>query len=315
METSSELIEDVAAELGIVEPSLIEKDLHVVRVLFALTAYHSPYIKLVFAGGTCLSKTFPSLQRMSEDVDIKMLLTQQGQQLSKTQLRKELGCLKREIRRLLEKAGFSVSNETALNENHFIEWRLSYRAIFSAIEALRPNIKIELTLCTYARGYTHQAISSLIMDVTGQAPEITAFPCIDITQTAAEKLVSLLRRTAASLRGIEEWADDALIRHLYDLHIVNTEAQLGSEFVRITHQTAMNDAEQFSNRHPEFLTDTLGEIRLALDALNNQQGYRQQYSAFLGPLVYAQNKPDYDQGLSTLNSLSKQVWGNEIDLD
>jgi predicted nucleotidyltransferase component of viral defense system len=41
--------------------------------------------ELVFAGGTCLSKILPSLRRMSEDVDLKVLPTEQGQQLKSTQ--------------------------------------------------------------------------------------------------------------------------------------------------------------------------------------------------------------------------------------
>jgi hypothetical protein len=58
MEVTRELIEDVAAELGINEPSLVEKDFQVVQALSLLPDYHSPSFELVFAGGTCLSKIF-----------------------------------------------------------------------------------------------------------------------------------------------------------------------------------------------------------------------------------------------------------------
>ena len=77
LELTRELVEDVAAVLGINEPSLVEKDFHVVQALSLLAAHHSLNFELVFAGGTCLSKTLFSLQRMSEDVDLKVLLTQQ----------------------------------------------------------------------------------------------------------------------------------------------------------------------------------------------------------------------------------------------
>lgn len=312
MEVTRELVEDVSTELGVNEPSLVEKDFRVVQALSSLALYQSPHFELVFAGGTCLSKVFASLQRMSEDVDLKVLLTDQGNQLSRNQLRKALGTLKKDIREIFEAGGFTVSRESALNENRFIEFELAYQAIFDVIDALRPNIKIELTLCDYECDYQNQAISSLIAQVMSTPAEIDAFLCINVMQTSAEKLVSLLRRTAASLRGISEWTDDALIRHIYDLHIIHRETDLGTDFVRLVHQTVADDAKHFGNKHSEFLNDTRGELRAALGALNRQHAYRQQYQDFLGPLVYAQEKPDYDQGLSTLNTLSALVWGEDI---
>lgn len=312
MEVTRELVEDVAAELGINEPSLVEKDFHVVQALSLLADHNSPYFELVFAGGTCLSKIFASLQRMSEDVDLKILLSDSGRQLSRSVLRKELSALKYEVRGLFDGGGFTISRESARNENHFIEFELAYTAIFDVIDALRPNIKIEMTLCDYKCRREEQAIASLIAQVIGDPPEIGAFACIDVVHTSAEKLVSLLRRIAASLRGINEWADEALIRHVYDLHIINSEAVLGSDFVRLVHQTVAGDAEQFGNKHKEFLDDAKGELSAALNALNSQGKYREQYAKFLGPLVYAQSKPDFDQGLATLNKLSVLVWGGNV---
>ena len=312
MDVTRELVEDAAAELGINEPSLVEKDFHVVQALSRLADHHSPNFELVFAGGTCLSKIFASLQRMSEDVDLKVLLTEQGRELSRSALRRELSALKHDIRDLFEGGGFTISREAALNENHFIEFELIYPAIFDVIDALRPNIKIELTLCDYKCDREDKTITSLIAQVMNNAPDVGSFSCSDVIHTSAEKLVSLLRRTAASLRGINEWADDALIRHLYDLHIINTEAPLGIEFVRLVHNTVTADGEQFANKHKEFLDDPKDELRSALVALNNHSVYRQQYEQFLGPLVYAQDKPGFERGLSTLNMLSALVWGGDI---
>lgn len=311
MEVTRELVEDVAAELGINEPSLVEKDYHVVQALSLLADYRSPNFELVFAGGTCLSKMFAGLQRMSEDVDLKIVRTEHGQQLGRSALRSELGALKRDVREVLEDA-FTISGESARNENHFIGFELAYTAIFDVIDALRPNIKIELTLCDYECLREGRAIASLIGQVMDESPEIGAFPCIDVVHTSAEKLVSLLRRTSADLRGIKQWSDNALIRHIYDLHVIDSEIALGSDFVRLVHQAVADDAEQFGGKHKEFRDDAIGELKAALAALNSQPVYREQYAKFLGPLVYAQCKPDFDQGVKTLNKLSAQVWGGNI---
>ncbi|NHN35914.1 nucleotidyl transferase AbiEii/AbiGii toxin family protein [Pseudomaricurvus alcaniphilus] len=312
MEVTRELVEDVAAELGINEPSLVEKDFHVVQALSLLANYHSPNFELVFAGGTCLTKIFIGLQRMSEDVDLKVLRTEQGRALGRNALRKELSALKQDVRDIFEAADFTISDESARNENHFIGFELAYTAIFDVIDALRPNIRIELTLCDYECLREDRAIASLIGQAMGEPPEIGALACIDVVHTSAEKLVSLLRRTAADLRGIKEWTDDALIRHVYDLHIINSKAALGADFVQLVHQTVTGDAERFGSKHKEFLDDAKGELKAALAALNSQAIYREQYTKFLGPLVYAQHKPDFDQGLATLNKLSELVWGADV---
>lgn len=312
MEVTRKLVEDVAAELGINEPSLVEKDFHVVHALSLLADFHSPNFELVFAGGTCLSKTFATLQRMSEDVDLKILLTKQGLKLNNSERRRELSMLKHNVQQLLESGEFTISSKVAHNQNQYIEFEIIYPAMFDVSDALRPNIKIELTVCNYDCGRENKAVTSLIAQVIGDMPEVEAFSCINVKYTAAEKLVSLLRRTAASLRGIDEWSDDALIRHLYDLHVINRETILTAGFIRLVHETVVSDGKQFANKYKEFFDNPEEELKKSLAALNNQSQYRQQYERFLGPLVYAQKKPTYAEVLITLNSLAEGVWGAKI---
>nr|WP_024106692.1 nucleotidyl transferase AbiEii/AbiGii toxin family protein [Dickeya dianthicola] len=45
---------------------------------------------------------------------------------------------------------------------------------------------------------------------------VRAFPCATIASTQAEKLVSMMRRTAASMRNMEQVVDESLVRHIYD---------------------------------------------------------------------------------------------------
>ena len=223
-----------------------------------------------------------------------------------------LSGLKNDVQNIFEAAGFTVSAKFARNANRFIAFELAYTAIFDVADALRPNIKIELTLCDYECLRQGRAITSLIGQVMGESPEIETFSCVDTVHTSAEKLVSLLRRTAAELRGISDWTDDTLIRHLYDLHIIDTESPLGADFVGLVHETVLADVEQFGIKHQELMIDARGELKAALVALNSQARYREQYGRFLGPLVYAQYKPDFDQGLATLNKLSALVWGFDV---
>ena len=45
-------------------------------------------------------------------------------------------------------------------------------------------------------------ISSFVAEAHQHPPEIPALPCVSVTQTAAEKLVALTRRTAMDLAGL-----------------------------------------------------------------------------------------------------------------
>ena len=92
-------IEDaVAAGLfGIIPPAVIEKDLHVTDALRELSKIKVTQVArrvadsapdqievsahLVFAGGTCLSKAYGLIERMSEDIDIKVVLDEANPRL------------------------------------------------------------------------------------------------------------------------------------------------------------------------------------------------------------------------------------------
>ena len=67
------LFADVADALGIGATSIVEKDYYVVELLRLLQPLKFERHDLVFAGGTSLAKANIQLNRMSEDVDIKIV--------------------------------------------------------------------------------------------------------------------------------------------------------------------------------------------------------------------------------------------------
>jgi predicted nucleotidyltransferase component of viral defense system len=75
----------VANDLRIAEFAL-EKDFIVTDVLRALSQLKHDKFEFVFCGGTCLSKAYGLLERISEDVDVKVV-QKQGVNLSRSQRR------------------------------------------------------------------------------------------------------------------------------------------------------------------------------------------------------------------------------------
>lgn len=57
-----------------VSPALLEKDIHVTDALISIMAIEHAHTDFAFCGGTSLSKAHRLIARMSEDVDIKVIL-------------------------------------------------------------------------------------------------------------------------------------------------------------------------------------------------------------------------------------------------
>lgn len=71
-ELTAELCVDVADALGLPHPGLVEKDFHVVRALRALAGIAHTGATLAFGGGTSLCRAYRLIDRMSEDIDLRI---------------------------------------------------------------------------------------------------------------------------------------------------------------------------------------------------------------------------------------------------
>lgn len=90
----SRRISDLINDLGLaIAEYALEKDFIVTKVLEALLAVKDENFDLVFCGGTCLSKAYGLLARISEDVDIKVV-AKQGKVFGATRRRELLSRLK-----------------------------------------------------------------------------------------------------------------------------------------------------------------------------------------------------------------------------
>lgn len=88
-----ELIDALVAEadIGGITAALLEKDEHLTAALQAIFALKFEHASLVFCGGTSLSKAHGLIERMSEDADIKIVLSPDAANWSQNQLRRLAG--------------------------------------------------------------------------------------------------------------------------------------------------------------------------------------------------------------------------------
>ncbi len=172
-----------------------EKDIHITELLKGLSTLevhhdlfsdldtrkgeltrHDAGVQLVFAGGTCLSKAHGLINRMSEDIDIKVLLAPTAKPLKKGQSgRVRLKALHELIPKLLEELGFpllecadGVDNPRIRDAHRYYVVGARYKTAYSEFPSLRPELRLELIqrhpLLPLERrefGYLHKTLAGL----------------------------------------------------------------------------------------------------------------------------------------------------------
>jgi hypothetical protein len=137
------LIDEVALELG-VEPAFIEKDWYVVQLIGLLISTDLFGAKLIFTGGTALAKAHRLLQRFSEDIDFRLILSKDVS-LTRTGKRRLLSKIREHLQAVLT-THFPPNTVQwkARDENHFFSFDIEYPSVFAPSAVLRPHIQMEL---------------------------------------------------------------------------------------------------------------------------------------------------------------------------
>ena len=303
----------IADFFGLVGTAPVEKDFHVVRAIAALTAIDASPFTLVFAGGTALARAHRLVRRMSEDVDFK-IVPKAAAPVSRSGLRHQLSALRDRVTEALERAGFAFdakdpAQTRSRNENRYTIYQLPYGSVAETGKGLRPTIQVELTYAPLRRAPVMLPVTSFVAEARKIPPEVPAVACVGVVETAAEKLVSLTRRTAMDLAGASRDPDPALVRHIYDLHMVREHLDLADVGV-LARDIAEADAWEFRNQYPAYEADIAGETRKALAALRADPLHRRRYEDFVAAMVYGE-RPEFDEALATVAALAEGAFMND----
>jgi len=165
--TLEQLLE-VQEHFGLPGPALVEKDWYAVRALAAVAAVDTGDFRLVFGGGTALSRAYRLTKRMSEDVDLKIVR-------EKAPSRGELRKLRTDITDALHAAGFSFDPENenhrkAMHKGHYTRYQLPYKPIAEGKGILRPDVQIETSVWPLWREVVAKPVISFIAEAYGQSP-------------------------------------------------------------------------------------------------------------------------------------------------
>ncbi|AZM96559.1 nucleotidyl transferase AbiEii/AbiGii toxin family protein [Vreelandella venusta] len=303
---------DVADALGIDSPAIVEKDVYAVQLLSLLTTLRSEAFELVFAGGTSLAKAHQKLFRMSEDIDIK-LVARDGVAtgMSKTALKAERKAMLAEIETVISRSPILELDPDAgvvkRNEYRYAEFTVRYPRTQGSISALRPDLKLDVTVSELYEPSVACSVSSLYADVLMLPPEVASFPVVSLSATISEKLVALLRRTAHVNRDPSRKDDETLVRHVYDLHMATSGEHDMVALRTLVQAVIQTDVAQFGNQHAQFVTNPASELLYGLWCLQTHPIHQDRYKRFIGPLVYHDEPASWNEALQTLNELAQQL--------
>ncbi len=299
--TAAELLE-VQEFFGLPSPGLVEKDWHVVKALAAITAVDPGEFRLVFGGGTALSRAYKLTKRMSEDVDLKIVS-------EKKPTRGALRKLRTDITDALLKAGFEFDpdnkdHRVTMYEGHYTKYMLPYKPTTDA-KGLRPDVQIETSVWPLRRQPVNKSVISFVAEAHRRDAEIPKIACSSLIETAAEKLVALTWRAGSELAGLREQRDPTLVRHIYDLHMTRDQYD-AAETAALAHEVMKADAQTRGDRFPAWQKDPLGETLRAIEGIPKDKVFVDGYAEFQRDMVYGE-RPDFNTAMASLKVLADHL--------
>jgi predicted nucleotidyltransferase component of viral defense system len=297
-----EQVLEVQEYFGLPSPTLVEKDWHAIRALAALAAVNPGEFRLVFGGGTALSRAYKLTKRMSEDIDLKIVCKTSP---SRGALRK----LRTDVSDALLAAGFAFDPQdekyrVSMYRGQYTKYMLPYAPLAKG-HGLRPHVQIETSVWPLRRDPVDKPVISFVAEAYGRAPELPKIACSSILETAAEKLVALTWRAGSELAGLREERDPTLVRHIYDLHMTRDEYD-AAEAAALAHEVMKGDAEARGDKFPAWKKDPLGETLRAIEGIPKDKVFIDGYATFQRDMVYG-DKPDFTTAVASLHVLADHL--------
>lgn len=300
--TLEELLE-IQAHFGLRNAALVEKDWQVVKALAAIAARDLSPFRVVFGGGTALSRAHSLIHRMSEDLDLKIISDAKPS-------RSQLGHLRDRITDALLAAGFTFNPQNpehrrSMYKNKFVRYQLPYAPTIKGEGALRPEIQIDTFAIQARRPTIERPVRSFIAEGYDRPAEVASIACSAIPESAAEKLVALTRRAGAEFAGLRDKRDPTLVRHAYDLHLIRDQYD-ATDVANLAREIMIDDARTYGRDFPAYQADPLAETLKAIDGIAIDRAFAENYASFCRNMVYGE-APEFATAMGTLKYLAQHL--------
>ena len=293
-----DLILEAASQNGI-EPAFIEKDWYTVQLLKLLNSFENERgVKVVFSGGTSLSKGHGLINRFSEDLDFILHSSDQMSVGKRRTFRRSV------ISHITHDTCFAINGDKIVrgDSHRFFKAPVEHNIEFRH-KILRPYLQLEMTFSDYRLPPLTCRIRSIIAELEGKDPE-TEIACVSPVETASDKVSALTWRVVVRDRTSDR-DDPTLIRHLHDLAVLkDTIWENKNLFIKYAKQSLQQDQER---RGGDIIASMSVSDRIAkaYEMLLNDDTYREEYKLFVQRMSYAdeEDQISFDQALDALKEI------------
>jgi len=208
-DAQSALVSDVVSDnRSPFREDVLEKDLVITKVLELVATLNTSPFQLAFGGGTSLVKARGLMDRLSEDVDLKVI-TPTG--LSHSKRRSVMREIRSEFQELLKANYFSGVTAQAKYDGGYSQLNIPYQSRYKSDFQIESSIKLEFFAQVALAPTTTLQVQSLAHTFAGVMSETQMIEVIALEETLAKKVVAFLSR----LDQIER--NPKIIRHVYDI--------------------------------------------------------------------------------------------------
>jgi predicted nucleotidyltransferase component of viral defense system len=300
---SSDIFKLIKDEFEIA-PVFIEKDWYTQHILGIISKIESDEFQPIFSGGTCLSKGYRLIERFSEDIDFRMRPLKE----------KLTRSYRSNYQDRFVEAILASSSDLQLvrdvykrDRSTFLKCQIAYPSQFSGADAIRPYIQVELSFEPPQLEPQVCSVSSLVNQFTQQPPEIPSMACLNLAETAADKMAALSWRVVSKEPNAERY-DPRIIRHLYDLSYLAPRVIDNPQWLDLSYRTIARDLET-RDRELANLIKSPGELLSKLiEKLMSNKLYQSHYQDFVETVAYGES-PTFQAAVAALNSLTSKIQG------
>jgi hypothetical protein len=287
-----------------IDPIFTEKDWYTQHILGVISKFESDEFQPIFSGGTCLSKGYRLIERFSEDIDFRMRPLKE----------KLTRSYRSNYQDRFVEAILASSSDLQLvrdvykrDRSTFLKCQIAYPSQFSGADAVRPYIQVELSFEPPQLESQICSVSSLVNQFTQQPPEISSMACLNLAETAADKMATLSWRVVSKEPNTERY-DPRIIRHLYDLCYLAPRVINNPQWLDLSYCTIARDLET-RDRELANLLKSPGELLSNLiEKLMSNKLYQSHYQDFVETVAYGES-PTFQAAITALNSLTSKIQG------
>ena len=197
---------------------------------------------------------------------------------------------------------------TVNDEYRYFSFDIRYPQQHQQAPCLRPFIKLEFIESVLLAEPESKSIQSIYAEVLKAEAEVNNMVCAAILETQAEKLLSMIRRTASAVRNHKRDDDETLIRHIYDTYHIQQIQPSDRESLSLLVAKAIElDVERFGAQHPQMAESPIDELRFGLKLLIDHPQFKERYNRYVSPMVYAINPVNWDEAIFVFETLANDV--------